>query len=519
MGTARSSIRALLRSVLRWSQRWKTDGAFHQLLFVLLYTVFANLPFWIASREFGFLHDGLFCIEFLLLGLLALFVPAWLASPLLLFTIAADLACGVCRSYFLSIRECLTNLGAVRSFSTARMLGVTVVVLVTLMVLAVAALTPAAVSRGRSRRRVASCLVAFGVLCLLFDLAWFIRTTGHFPNPFHPLESRVLDAVKPGYFSDLRLLRVSGARLARIEHEYLDLRKAVRAFQSNSAPVPSAAAPALRAAGVGPGMRKQDLPNVVIVLVESWGSSSDPAAAQALVAPFLQPEIESRYQVLQGDVPFYGGTVAGEARELCGTDIGYHLLNAAPRELAGCLPGRLAALGYETVAVHGMDGHMFDRIGWYRTIGFGQQLFHDDFRQQGLTDCLGAFIGTCDTAISGWIGRRLAVDRGNPQLIHWVTLNSHLPVLAPPPFAAGYPCGVAPSLASSAPLCFWYQLVANVQRSVAQVAMGKLARPTVFVIVGDHAPPFADAELRNRFSAKNVPYIVLLPRRATSSPH
>jgi len=42
--------------------------------------------------------------------------------------------------------------------------------------------------------------------------------------------------------------------------------------------------------------------------------------------------------------------------------------------------------------------------------------------------------------------------------------------------------------------------------------MSPLARPTVFVIVGDHAPPFGDPGLRSRFSQTDVPYVVLLPR-------
>jgi phosphoglycerol transferase MdoB-like AlkP superfamily enzyme len=42
--------------------------------------------------------------------------------------------------------------------------------------------------------------------------------------------------------------------------------------------------------------------------------------------------------------------------------------------------------------------------------------------------------------------------------------------------------------------------------------MGKLDRPTAFIIVGDHAPPFGDPALRNKFSQSDVPYVILLPR-------
>jgi len=68
------------------------------------------------------------------------------------------------------------------------------------------------------------------------------------------------------------------------------------------------------------------------------------------------------------------------------------------------------------------------------------------------------------------------------------------------------------SLEPNTPLCSWYQLVVNVHRSVAQLATGNLPRPTVFVIVGDHAPPFGDLARRERFSQTDVPYVILLPR-------
>jgi len=45
------------------------------------------------------------------------------------------------------------------------------------------------------------------------------------------------------------------------------------------------------------------------------------------------------------------------------------------------------------------------------------------------------------------------------------------------------------------------------------VALGATARPTVFVLVGDHAPPFGDPELLAEFSSTQVPYVMLTPRQ------
>jgi phosphoglycerol transferase MdoB-like AlkP superfamily enzyme len=164
-----------------------------------------------------------------------------------------------------------------------------------------------------------------------------------------------------------------------------------------------------------------------------------------------------------------------------------------------------------------MGGSIFSRSSWYRTLGFQEIWFNDRFSQQGLPDCNGPLVGTCDADIAGWIRRRLEVKNSDPYFVHWMTLNSHLPVFVPSGLPDGAACLAALSLSPQSPLCSWYQLVANVHQSVAQLAMGALARPTIFVIVGDHAPPFVAPELRNQFSHAVVPYILLLPRQENKS--
>jgi phosphoglycerol transferase MdoB-like AlkP superfamily enzyme len=170
------------------------------------------------------------------------------------------------------------------------------------------------------------------------------------------------------------------------------------------------------------------------------------------------------------------------------------------------------------IGIHGMNGHMFDRSTWYSTIGFKERWFHEQLQQLGLPDCNGAFVGTCDADIAAWIGRRLSEDSSRPKFIHWMTLNSHLPVPVPLSLPNAAPCSATLGLQPDSPLCSWYQLVANVHRSVAQLALDPLGRPTVFVIVGDHAPPFGDPSLRDKFSQSDVPYVVLLPRAQHSPP-
>jgi phosphoglycerol transferase MdoB-like AlkP superfamily enzyme len=504
-------LQGFMRSLFRplWAE--KASAHLSWVFFVVFYCIIVNLPYWIASYDFGFLDRlGWFCIEFALVGLVALFVPPVFSAVLLLSMIVLDALCAVCVTYFLMIPVTMSNIGIFQQFSPQRRFAAVAVMLLTLLIAAFAAYMPGKSIRGKDRWRAAACLVTFAVLCLAVDFVNATRATGHMPNPLGM--SGVADGVNLSISRAPRLARIPIARLVRLE--MLDTAKRANVKAGS---IPSASAVAISSAGLAPGKSRQELPNLVIVMVESWGISTDLPLNNAMVQPYLQPDMRARYDVVQGVVPFNGATVDGEARELCGFASGYHLMSASADELKDCLPARLAALGYYNIALHGMGGSVFSRSSWYRTVGFQEIWFNDQFKQQGLPDCNGPLVGTCDADIAGWIRRRLEVQNNDPYFVHWMTLNSHLPVFVPSVLANGAACLPALSLTPESPLCSWYQLVANVHQSVAQLAMGALARPTIFVIVGDHAPPFVAPELRKRFSYSVVPYVVLLPRPVNNS--
>jgi len=214
----------------------------------------------------------------------------------------------------------------------------------------------------------------------------------------------------------------------------------------------------------------------------------------------------------RGSVAFAGPTTSGETRELCGDSAGDLSIAAAATYFAGCWPARLERDGYRTTAVHGFTPTMFRRQEWYRRFGFEESDFLPDLARQGAAMCDGAFPGICDADVARWIAGRLVkpVDL-RPAFIHWVTLNSHLPV---PRMDTGLPTGecAAVGIEQQQSLCAWFLLVLRVHESVAQVALTPGLRPTVFVIVGDHAPPFLREDVRNRFSQTRVPFVVLEPR-------
>jgi hypothetical protein len=492
-------------------KKWKCDDNARWFYLVAFYAIFANLPFWAACPAFGLQRNGWFCLEYAAVGLLALFVPGILAAALLLLVIAADMICAISRTYYLPPAECLKNLGTLRDLSGLRLLTVAEVVILTVLVTVIASMLPSAKIRGACRMRAAACLIVFAVMLMFMDYATIVRATGQSPNPFRLVVAS--DSVKLSYLERPRFSRPALILLVHEENMLFGLRAAENAFPREASAVPSAAAAAIRLAGLTANGDTQQKSNLVVILVESWGLANDSLIRDGLAQPYFLPDLLAKYRVLQGTVPFYGPTIAGEARELCGSRMGFHLLDASTEELQGCLPGQLAAQGYHTMALHGMDGHMFDRLTWYGNIRFQDEWFRDRFRQQGLADCADVFNGTCDAAIAEWIGRRLEAGDANPDFVYWVTVNSHLPVPTPAPLADGASCSVTPFLSQQPALCSWYQLVSNVHRSVAELALTKFARPTVFAIVGDHAPPFAAAALRDQFSGVVVPYVLLVPRQ------
>jgi phosphoglycerol transferase MdoB-like AlkP superfamily enzyme len=479
------------------------------LLFVVFYAIVANLPFWTASPFLGLMRNGLFCLEYVGVGLLALFLPRIVAGVLLLLAITADLIGGVSQTFYISPAECLRSSSFLYLLSGTRLLMVAGVAILSLLVAAFAAFFPIEKIRDTHRLFAAMCLVAFAVVSLTADCVTMYLGTGRLPNPFRL--SIPTDSAKLSYLEKLSFSRLPAIRLVRNEIRGNVVQ--ALAAETDASLVSSSTAVAVRSAGITVDESNRQKPNLVVVLVESWGLVGDSSIRGALAQPYFQPDLIARYEVSQGTVPFYGPTLAGEARELCESKIGFHLLNASAQELQGCLPDRLVALGYHSIALHGMDGHMFNRLKWYRSIGFQERWFRDQFRQQGLPDCVGAFTGTCDAAIAEWIRSRLERQDENPNFVYWMTLNSHLPVPTPAPLAGGDSCSFAPLLSQQSAFCSWYQLVANVHHSVSKIAMSKLARPTVFVIVGDHPPGFANPLLRGQFASEVVPYVVLVPRR------
>jgi hypothetical protein len=455
---------------------------------VLLYLALPCLLSLLCVRLLNALPHGYVNLEFLVIGAAAMFLPRSIVFCLLLADSLADCAYSICYTYQFSVSDLLESSRFLGSLPAVRLAaGCTVAALAVLLCCALSSVRP------HPRRRMHASLALVGLAAVLL-----------------PID--MLSGQNPLLHEDLSLLsgRVTRSPILTLGVRALYAHRTEQsAIRAQNTPMTSASAQLSSWLGAQPHANAR--PDLVLIVVESWGQMLDPHLAASLTAPYADAAIAHRYRVSYGAAPFAGLTVPGEARELCHSAIGFGILHAAAQVAEQCLPSRLHAQGYESTAIHGYAGEMFYRAAWYRALGFDRTLFGRDLRALGLPRCGGAFPGVCDGAIANFIGNDLlAAPQQEPRFVYWVTLNSHLPVPARPNLPDDNACSADPALDGSAALCSWYRLVRAVHVSVSQIA-AQAKRPTVFVLVGDHAPPFANPRLRSRFSASQVPYVMLTP--------
>jgi hypothetical protein len=467
------------------------SAGFRWYIFLAGFLVLPNLPLLLAGRPLNLLLTGYLGLDYLAIALLSLFIPRAATFVLLLGAVVLDFIHAACATYLFSPSEFLNSLRFGDMLSTARV-GAIAGAFVLVVFLCV--LTTLCTSRNgaATQRRIAilSTLVLLAVLPLL---QWSARR--HRP---------------PGSDEDaagVSLVRMPLLSLIQRQRTYERYDRGERLASAFA--MPSATALAMNHLhDAGPNQ----LPNFVQILVESWGVAKDDALRNALLAPYADPRLQARYDLIEGNMPFEGPTTSGEARELCQSHLGFNASHGTVEQMQHCLPMRLRGMGYTTLGVHGFKSEMFDRNVWYPEMGFEDSWFEDRLHAAGLPDCPGFFPGTCDASVASWLGERLIQPHVSPLFVHWVTLNSHLPVPVPAPVVHAASCAVS-SATSNAEICSWYQLLAVVQDAVRDMALRPLSRPTIFVIVGDHAPPFYQQDLRSQFSASDVPYVILLPKR------
>ena len=249
-----------------------------------------------------------------------------------------------------------------------------------------------------------------------------------------------------------------------------------------------------------------DRRNVVIVLVEALGKPVSGTEARLFDAAWNRPGWQKEYQVSHGITPYYGSTTSAELRELCGTWGLYMDFDFAK---ADCLPQRYRQAGYDTTAMHSFVGRFFDRADWYPRLHFDRVEFGPELIRDGARRCEGMFPGACDKDVPALIGQRLKAAT-KPQLIYWLTLNSHSPVVEDATLGT-VDCRLGPREWSAAnqQLCRLFSVHRQLADAIDAMAMDPALPPTDILIVGDHMPPLFDRDSRMRFDGSHVPWILL----------
>lgn len=150
---------------------------------------------------------------------------------------------------------------------------------------------------------------------------------------------------------------------------------------------------------------------------------------------------------------------------------------------------------------------MFNRAQWWPLLGFEKTIFASDFFDLGVKhQCGSTFRGVCDGDQINYIEKLLA-SNDKRKFVYGLTLNSHFP----------FPkVGIVDEEKDSFPnidntvfslMSLWQRVFS----AVSNVALSQNIKPTLFVIVGDHSPPFWSKENSTLMSKKNVPYIILRP--------
>ncbi|HET7348757.1 MAG TPA: sulfatase-like hydrolase/transferase [Acidobacteriaceae bacterium] len=459
----------------------------------VLYWVLAGVLLRAVEAHF-FITAGYADIDFLLAGILALFLHRrWIAFLVTIAVFIDFLAC-FAATYYFSPQDIPYALESTVAFPAYRLAGYAVVLLAVL-----AGLTLPAVLLRRALKSPHKWRAAIALISIAFVLKGIDKWGDYRLR-------RQVDAAS----THTRLLRIPEHGLMLQVH-FADQLRTTSSINHPDRHVDSAFAHGL-------GLLASSAlahPNIVEILVESWGQDENGSINRQLLAFYDTPEIRDHYRIVTGAVPFTGGTAAGEIRELCASRLGVSVIHAAASDLIGCIPYRFRDKGYRTESVHGYLSHMYLRYSWHPKLGFDQSWFLAELHGQGLRDCPGAFPGICDAQVARWIGDRLTAEsaaKGPPEFLFWITLNSHLPVPSTTEGLNPVSCAFDAQLAAQEPLCAWFKTEYEVHEAIAQLAVRPDLPPTAFFVVGDHAPPFQDAEMRDRFSQSAVPFVLLIPK-------
>lgn len=240
--------------------------------------------------------------------------------------------------------------------------------------------------------------------------------------------------------------------------------------------------------------------HLLLVVVESWGVPRNTDELEKQLLTLARPDAIEL--VSSGAVPFSGGTVAGELRELCKITSSKIYFKSNHAGELNCWPRRLKEMGYATTAFHAASGAMYQRNEWYAAIGFDRTYFMENYpRDAGR--CY-SFPGLCDTDMAPFIVETLAASKKS--FVYWMTLNSHLPYDAKDLRDGPSADCAAFGMPADSPRCAHYSLISQTFSRLIDALLKSGLHDTEIVLVGDHQPPFMQEGDRAAFVEHIVPF-------------
>jgi len=239
---------------------------------------------------------------------------------------------------------------------------------------------------------------------------------------------------------------------------------------------------------------------VLLVVVESMGAPMEP-----MLQAYLDSLMHSKsHQTQISKLPFRGSTTSAELRILCGLLGHYSKLKAS--DGSRCLPAQLNRQGWSTIGMHGFSASMFDRKVWWPLSGLQQLAFVDSPFLDEAGRCGTAFSGACDSEVLDAAGRWL--QEGESRFAYVLTLNTHLPigtVTVPPDLQQ-----ICETNKVDIDACQLVSGIGKVLNAIIRVVEHS-RKPTLALVIGDHAPPFNSLQARLSFSQQVTPAYVLRP--------
>lgn len=233
---------------------------------------------------------------------------------------------------------------------------------------------------------------------------------------------------------------------------------------------------------------------ILFIVAESWGVLRNQDAQDMVIKNILDRKSSFEF-INYGSFQASGATVSGELRELCGLRLGnngFALSRTEKSQFSNCLPRQLQKQGYETKALHGTSGLLYDRTAWYPKAGFQEVFFGENFI--GLPRCI-AFKGICDSALMDVVGNQFKNLDDKKLFFYWMTLTSHQPYSQKDIHNSRFDCSHF-GMNSKGDACHNAQLETQFLDNLAELTRKPEMHGVEVMVVGDHQPPIWGEDIK-----------------------